>query len=126
MKHVILLFVAFCVVKTSSSQLLPEQFTGQPIHSFPGGNLNSFQSPDNILSVITLLASNGTSVNARAPQGAQRYIKTVYLITGAELAAAGAPSGFSPNLVGFSYAGGQSISTTSTTFKIFLFNQVGF
>ena len=59
-----------------------------------------------------LLSSNSTSGNSRAPQGAQRYSRTVYLITPAELAASGLVNSDVINAIGFSYSTAQNIATT--------------
>lgn len=53
-----------------------------------------------------------TSVNSRAPQGFQRYSRTVYVITAAEMATSGLSNGDVINSIGFSYAVAQNIATT--------------
>jgi hypothetical protein len=71
---------------------------------------------------IYALPDNGaTSGNARAPQGSQRYARTVYLITAAELMASGFPSNEVINLIGFRYSVAQSVETTGD-FKVYLQN----
>jgi hypothetical protein len=65
--------------------------------------------------------NGGTSGNSRAPQGSQRYIRTVYLVTQAELSAAGIPANVSFNSIGFVYSTAQSISTTGN-FKVYFQN----
>ena len=65
--------------------------------------------------------TGGTSQNARAPQGYYRYIRTCYVITAAELKAAGVPSGIKFTSLGFNYVVGQSPATTGNM-KIYLQN----
>lgn len=60
-------------------------------------------------SVITGL---GTSGNGRAPQGSQRYNKSIWLITASELTAAGFTTGSSVTSLGFNYLTAQNIPTT--------------
>lgn len=62
-------------------------------------------------SVITGLSTSG---NGRAPQGSQRYNRSIWLITAAELTAAGFTSGSSVTSLGFNYLTAQSIPTTGT------------
>ena len=68
-----------------------------------------------------LPTTGGTSGNARAPQGTFRYIRTCYVITAAELAAAGVPNGAKFSLLGFYYSVAQNIETTGAM-KIYLQN----
>ena len=59
------------------------------------------------------LPNNGsTSGNSRAPQGLQRYSRTVYIITAAEMAASGLSNGDVIKSIGFNYSTAQDISTT--------------
>jgi hypothetical protein len=67
------------------------------------------------------LTGASTSSNSRAPQGSQRYIRTAYLITAAEMSAAGIPSGKSFTSIGFSYSTAQSVAT-SGSFKVYFKN----
>ncbi len=76
-------------------------------------------SPD--ASTVNVLVGAGTSVNSRAPQGSQRYIRTIYFIAASEMAAAGFPAGADINLIGFNYSIAQSITTTGS-FLVYLEN----
>ncbi|GFZ81812.1 hypothetical protein GCM10011531_10150 [Aquaticitalea lipolytica] len=61
----------------------------------------------------TALPNNGsTSGLSRAPQGTQRYIRTVYLITSAEATASGLVNGDVINSIGFLYSTAQNLATT--------------
>ena len=60
-------------------------------------------------SVITGL---GTSGNGRAPQGSQRYNRSIWLITAAELTNSGFLTGSNVTSLGFNYLTAQSIPTT--------------
>lgn len=58
------------------------------------------------------LPNNGsTSGNSRAPQGSQRYARTVYIITATEMTASGLSNGDVINSIGFNYSTAQNIST---------------
>ncbi|WP_445719218.1 T9SS type A sorting domain-containing protein [Flavobacterium sp.] len=59
-----------------------------------------------------LPAASATSANSRAPQGLQRYSRTVYVITAAEMATSGLSNGDVISAIGFSYATAQNIPTT--------------
>ena len=61
------------------------------------------------------------SINSRAPQGSQRFIRTCYIITPAELSTAELPSGVLLNSISFLYSVSQSIPTTGSL-KIYLQN----
>lgn len=68
------------------------------------------------------LPNNGsTSGNSRAPQGLQRYSRTVYIITAAEMAASGLSNGDVINSIGFNYSSAQNISTTGS-FTVYMEN----
>jgi hypothetical protein len=56
--------------------------------------------------------ANATSINSRAPQGSQRYSRTVYVITASEMAASGLSNGDVISAIGFSYGTAQNIPTT--------------
>ncbi|GGD13788.1 T9SS type A sorting domain-containing protein [Flavobacterium orientale] len=59
------------------------------------------------------LPGNGsTSQNGRAPQGAQRYNRSVWLISAAEMSASGLTTGTSFNSITFSYTVPQNIATS--------------
>lgn len=62
-----------------------------------------------------------TSGNSRAPQGSQRYARTVYLITAAEVAASGLANNDVVNSIGFNYSTAQNVATTGA-FKVYLQN----
>ncbi len=68
------------------------------------------------------LPNNGsTSGNSRAPQGLQRYSRTVYIITAAEMASSGLVNGDIINSIGFNYSTAQNIPTTGN-FIVYLEN----
>lgn len=68
------------------------------------------------------LPNNGsTSGNSRAPQGFQRYSRTVYLITAAEVTASGLVNGDVINSIGFNYSSAQNVATTGN-FTVYLQN----
>ena len=71
--------------------------------------------------VVPVITGTATSANARAPQGSQRYIRTVYIITAAEMAASGIPASSLINAIGWSYSAAQSIAT-SGNLKVYLQN----
>jgi hypothetical protein len=78
--------------------------------------------PDGVQYVNYALADNGsTSGNSRAPQGTQRYIRTVYLITQSELAASGVPANVNFTSIGFVYSAAQNVPTTGS-FKVYFQN----
>jgi hypothetical protein len=58
------------------------------------------------------VSGNGTSGNARAPQGTRRYARSVYLITAAEMSASGLVNTDVINSIAFSYTTAQDIATT--------------
>jgi hypothetical protein len=63
----------------------------------------------------TVLPNNGgTSQNGRAPQGARPAGRSVWLITAAEMAAAGFDTGSVVNSLGFRYSVAQNTTTTGT------------
>ena len=71
---------------------------------------------------ISVLPSSGsTSGNARAPQGTQRYIRTCYVISPAEITASGLPNSSVLNAISFEYSTAQNAATTGTL-KVYLQN----
>ncbi|WP_445457958.1 choice-of-anchor J domain-containing protein [Flavobacterium sp. HNIBRBA15423] len=75
--------------------------------------LVSFFSQSQETQYFQALVNNGsTSGNSRAPQGSQRYARTVYLITAAEVLASGLVNGDIINSIGFNYSLAQNIATT--------------
>ncbi len=71
-------------------------------------------APDAVC-VSTVLPNNGgTSGNGRAPLANFRGIKSVYLITPAEMTAAGFPSGGSPSAIGWHYSTAPGVAATGT------------
>ncbi len=119
MKKLLLLTSAFFCVFLSSAQFLPEiRFDGK--HSFQTSGTP--QNPNSILGIHDVISGTGTSGNSRAPQGSQRYIRTVYLITAAEMLNAAVPPGATFSQIGFNYSAAQSITTASTTFKVYFEN----
>jgi len=69
-----------------------------------------------------VLSGGSTSGNGRAPQGAAKVNKSVWLITAAEMAAAGYTNGMQINGLGFQYQAAQTAPTTSTTYNVYLEN----
>ena len=68
------------------------------------------------------LDNNGsTSGNSRAPQGAYRYERCVYLITATEMASSGLVNGDVLTGIGFNYSAAQNIATTGN-FIVYLQN----
>lgn len=62
-------------------------------------------------SIITGLSTSG---NGRAPQGSQRYNRSVWLLRPTEMTAAGFTSGSTINSLGFNFLTAQNIPTTGT------------
>ena len=62
----------------------------------------------------TAITGTSTSPSGRAPQGSMRYIRNVWLITAAEMAAAGYTSGQVFTGLGFNYSVAQSTAITGT------------
>ncbi|TGD59453.1 T9SS type A sorting domain-containing protein [Flavobacterium humi] len=56
--------------------------------------------------------NNSTSGNGRAPQGATKYNRSIWLITAAEMTASGFTNGSVVNSLGFNYSTAQNIATT--------------
>ena len=54
----------------------------------------------------------GTSQNGRAPQGGRNVTRSIWLITAAEMTAAGFTNGMQISGIGFTYQAGQDITTT--------------
>ena len=71
-------------------------------------------APDAVCATTVLPNNGGTSGNGRAPLANFRGIKTVYLITAAELGAAGFPTGASPTAIGWHYSTAPSAARTGT------------
>ncbi|MGH2667429.1 T9SS type A sorting domain-containing protein [Flavobacterium sp.] len=61
---------------------------------------------------VALANNNSTSGNGRAPQGSTRYNRSIWLITTAEMTAAGFTNGSVVNSLGFNFATAQNITTT--------------
>ncbi len=71
---------------------------------------------------FTVVSPDGsTSQNGRAPQGAKNYVRSIWLITAAEMQASGFTSGTVVNSIGFSYFIAQNIPTTGT-FSVYMQN----
>lgn len=70
---------------------------------------------------LSLPDNGSTSANSRAPQGATRYARTVYIITAAEMAGSGLTSGNALAGIGFLYSSAQNVATTGTL-KVYLQN----
>lgn len=60
------------------------------------------------------VSGNGTSGNARAPQGTRRYARSVYLITAAEMTASGLVNGNVINSIAFTYTTAQDVATSGS------------
>ncbi|MES2543396.1 MAG: T9SS type A sorting domain-containing protein [Bacteroidota bacterium] len=73
---------------------------------------------------VTVLPNNGgTSQNGRAPKGDANYNRAVWLITAAEMSAAGYASGSVVTSIGFNLSVAQDIPTTGN-FTVYLENTV--
>jgi len=71
--------------------------------------------------ISVLPTSGSTSGNSRAPQGTQRYIRTCYVISPAEITASGLPTSSVLNAISFEYSTAQNAATTGTM-KVYLQN----
>ena len=69
----------------------------------------------------TVISGSSTSPTGRAPQGSMRYIRNLWLITAAEMAAAGYTSGSVFNGLGFNYSVAQNVATTGS-FTVYMEN----
>lgn len=69
----------------------------------------SFYAQNDYYSAITGL---GNSQNGRAPQGGRNVTRSIWIITAAEMTAAGFTNGMSISGIGFTYSIGQDITTT--------------
>ncbi|NBL64192.1 T9SS type A sorting domain-containing protein [Flavobacterium sp. NST-5] len=70
----------------------------------------------------TPVANNGsTSQNGRAPQGATRYARSIWIVTAAEMAAAGFVTGDVIQGIGFNYSVAQA-PATSASFTVYMQN----
>ncbi len=68
-----------------------------------------------------VITGSGTSGNGRAPQALDRCDRSVWLITAAEMTAAGFVSGDAISSIGFNYLTGADVPTTGT-FKVYFLN----
>ena len=73
------------------------------------------------MSIWTLPSTNSTSGNTRCPGNTFKYQRTEYLITAAEIAASGFPSGYEVNSIGF-LVGTAGVGTLAGTFTVYLKN----
>ena len=90
--------------------------------TFPGTiTFAQSSSPTKATAIVLPETSGIESANSRAPQGNQRFIRTCYIITPAELTAAELPAGVILNGLSFLYSVAQSIPTTGSV-KIYLQN----
>src|SRR5262245_32235536 len=80
------------------------------------------EAPDAVCATTVLATDGSTSGNARAPSSRYRGAKTVYLITAAELAAAGMPNGASPSAIGWHYSTAPGVAPTNGTLIVYLQN----
>ncbi len=69
----------------------------------------SFYAQNDYYSIIS---GTSTSQNGRAPQGARNITRSIWLITAAEMTAAGFTSGQDISGIGFTYQTGQDVTTT--------------
>ena len=84
--------------------------------------LTALNNPETDAMTIWSLPSIGsTSANTRAPGNTYRYQRTEYLITPAEMAASGFPSGYEVNSIGF-LVGTAGVGTQTGTFTVYLKN----
>ena len=80
---------------------------------------NSLQS--DAMSIWALPSIGSTSGNTRCPGNTYRYQRTEYLITPAEMAASGFPTGYDVNSIGF-LIGTAGVGTQSGAFTVYLRN----
>ncbi|MFZ4523061.1 MAG: T9SS type A sorting domain-containing protein [Bacteroidales bacterium] len=80
-----------------------------------------WNSNSDVAQVWALPSTGGTSGNTRLPGNTYKYQRTEYLITAAEMATSGFPSGYTIDAIGFliATAGG---TTQSGNFKVYLKN----
>jgi hypothetical protein len=88
-------------VDERDNRLLPKSLN-TPIPTSPANGQSL--APDAQCGVTFLPSDGGTSSHGRAPSVRYRGIKSVYLITAAELAASGLPSGVTPTGIGWHYS----------------------
>jgi hypothetical protein len=117
------LFLFLTFISSAFAQELPEHSGPGVIYNNQLDNQNSnVRNPNNTLATNYVLPDNGsTSGNSRAPQGLFRFERSVYLITAAELQAAGVLTGVSFTSIGFIYSVAQDIPT-SGTFQVYFQN----
>lgn len=98
-----------------STTLIDEntEFSAPPLQ-----NVN-FQT--DAISIWSLPSTGATSGNTRCPGNTFRYQRTSYLITAAEMAASGFPSGNEINSIGF-LIGTAGVGTQTGTFTVYLRN----
>ena len=83
---------------------------------------SSVQKPNDINLIRPILTSDSSySSVGYAPQGYYRFTRTVYIISAAELAAAGVPNGATFTSLGFRFSLAQKIATAGSL-KIYLQN----
>ncbi|MBI2417208.1 MAG: hypothetical protein HYV28_04780, partial [Ignavibacteriales bacterium] len=120
MKKVILLLF---ILLLQTHSILLGQSKNAVFSAVPSASHNAITEQNTgFTETVTIAVTTGasTSGNSRAPQGSQRYIRTCYIISAAEMQAAGFPVG-EINLIGFTYSTAQSVTTTGT-FKVYMKN----
>ncbi|HRE41793.1 MAG TPA: T9SS type A sorting domain-containing protein [Ignavibacteria bacterium] len=113
-------FYSHSSAQQKNSSLFPGKLesTVNPIPFLDQGSINNGFETDQVN--VNVITGTATSGNSRAPQGSQRYIRTVYYISPAEMQASGFPVS-DVNLIGFYYSVAQSITTTGD-FRVYLQN----
>ena len=110
---------------SSFAQLMPVGSGVKMTESTGNGSpvlvLPSSHAPNTETTVWALPENGGTSGNCRAPNNNNRYQRTEYLITPAEMAASGFTSGLNINSIGF-LVQAAGVGTLTGTLNIYLMN----
>jgi hypothetical protein len=98
--------------------LIPENMSTQNINTSSGPLVQKIEDPNSPLFLacpVTALPTNGaTSVNGRAPIPLALFIRSVYLVTAAEMAAAGFSNGNQLTGIGWHYATAPAATSNGT------------
>ncbi|MBK7213556.1 MAG: hypothetical protein IPH88_09745 [Bacteroidales bacterium] len=130
MKKLLLFLLALSLIGTGYGQKLqkynPNSLQGgaeigdeyyNPLSTING----TINNNTDVLQVWSLPSDGSTSGNTRAPGNSYKYQRTEYLVTAAEMAASGFPSGYTIDAIGFLIATAGA-TTQSGTFKVYLMN----
>lgn len=115
--YILIMMAGFSIGQTmqQSAAMVDEntEFSGPPIQML--------NHETDAMSIWTLPSIGSTSANTRCPGNTTRYQRTEYLITAAEIAASGFPSGYEVNSIGF-LIGTAGVGTQSGAFTVYLKN----